>query len=91
MSFTGAKYDDLIVSEVKVGCVHVTLMIKNNLVPAMRLIYSPEKVSKTCQLMSKSLRHRINKVLIQDVAVYISGKFDNKMYFLSSNLNTISL
>ncbi|XP_078341372.1 uncharacterized protein LOC111108757 isoform X1 [Crassostrea virginica] len=72
MSFTGAKYNDIKVCKVKEGCVHVTLMIRNNLVPALRSLYSPEDVSKTCQMMSKSLRHRINKVLIQDVAVYTS-------------------
>lgn len=82
MSFTGAKYNDIKVCEVKEGCVHVTLMIRNNLVPALRSLYSPEDVSKTCQIMSKSLRHRINKVLIQDVAVYTSGMFDDKLYFL---------
>ena len=79
-SFTGAKDDDILVSAVKEGCIHVTLMIRNHLIPILRSLYSPKNLRETCQRMSKSLQHRIIKVLIEDVPVY-TGTFEVKMYF----------
>ena len=79
-SFTGAKDGDIMVSAVKEGCIHVTLMIRNHLISQMRSLYSPKNLQKTCQRMSKSLQHRIIKVLIEDVAVYTSGMFKVKIH-----------
>lgn len=80
-SFTDAQYCDIIVCEVKQGCVHVTLMIKEELIPILQSLYSPENCRKTCQLMSKSLQHPIIKVLIRGDVVYTSGKLKVKIHF----------
>lgn len=79
-SFTGAKEGDIMVSAVKEGCIHVTLMIRTQLIPPLRSLYSPKNRRETCQRVSKSLQHRIIKVLIEDVAVYTSGTFELKIH-----------
>lgn len=79
-SFTSAKEGDIMVSAVKEGCIHVTLMIRTQIIPPLRSLYSPKKLRETCQRMSKSLQHKIIKVLIEDVAVYISGTFELKIH-----------
>ena len=76
-SLTGAKYSDIIVNEVKRGSVHVTIMIRNYLVPKLQSLYMPENLTKTCQRMSQDLRHQIIKVVIQEVVVYTSGMFSS--------------
>ena len=81
-SFTGAKEGDIMVSAVKEGCIHVTLMIRNHLIPILRSLYSPKNLKETCQRMSKSLQHKIIKVLIEDVAVYTSGTFELKIHLI---------
>lgn len=81
ISFTDAEYADITVAEVKEGCIHVTLTIRNHLIPKLRSLYSPENLRETCQRMSKSLQHRIIKVLIEGVAIYTSGTFEVKIHF----------
>lgn len=81
-SFTGAKYCDIIVCEVKEGCIHVTLMIKEELIPTLRSLFSPENCRETCQQMPNSLQHPIIKVLIRGDVVYKSGTFEVNINFL---------
>lgn len=74
-SFTGAQYDDIIVAGVKSGCVIVTFMIRNCLIPKLRRLYTSERESMTCQWMLKlPLKYKIMKVMIQDDVIYMSGK-----------------
>lgn len=73
MSFTGASYADIIVSELKWGCIHVTFMIKNNYISKLKLLFQQESRSKTLEKMSNALKHKIKKVVIQDHDVYQSG------------------
>lgn len=72
--FTKGQYDDIIVAGVKNGCVIVTLMIRNCLIPKLRKLYTSEKRSMTCQWMLKfPLKYKILKVMIQDDLIYMSG------------------
>ena len=73
LSFTGASYPDIIVSELKWGCVHVTFMIRNNHIFKLKLLFQHENRSKTLEKMSHALKHKIKKVVIQDHEVYQSG------------------
>lgn len=41
--FTKGQYDDIIVAGVKTGCVIVTLLIRNCLIPKLRKLYTSEK------------------------------------------------
>lgn len=75
-SFTGAQYDDIIVAGVKSGCVIVTFMIRNCLIPKLRRLYTSERESMTCQWMLKlPLKYKIMKVMIQDDVIYMSDAF----------------
>ncbi|XP_065942955.1 uncharacterized protein [Magallana gigas] len=66
-----ANYDDILVSGVKTGCVIVTMMIRNCLIPKLRALYTSEKLTLTCHWMLKlSLKHKIMKVMIQDEVIY---------------------
>lgn len=72
--FTKGQYDDIIVAGVKTGCVIVTLMIRNCLIPKLRKLYTSEKGSMTCQWMLKlPLKYKLMKVMIQDDLIYMSG------------------
>lgn len=72
--FTKGQYDDIIVAGVKTGCVIVTLMIRNCLIPKLRKLYTSEKESMTCQWMLKlPLKYKLMKVMIQDDLIYMSG------------------
>lgn len=74
--FTKGQYDDIIVAGVKTGCVIVTLMIRNCLIPKLRKLYTSEKGSMTCQWMLKlPLKYKIMKVMIQDDLIYMSDAF----------------
>ncbi|XP_056021854.1 uncharacterized protein LOC125649231 isoform X2 [Ostrea edulis] len=68
-----ANYDDIIVSGVKNGCVVVTFMIRNCLIPSLRTLYLPSKRSMTCQWMLKlPLHYKTVKVMIEDDVIYMS-------------------
>lgn len=70
-----ANYDDILVSGVKTGCVIVTMMIRNCLIPTLRALYTSEKLTLTCHWMLKlSLKHKIMKVMIQDEVIYPPGR-----------------
>lgn len=74
--FTKGQYDDIIVAGVKTGCVIVTLMIRNCLIPKLRKLYTSEKGSMTCQWMLKlPLKYKLMKVMIQDDLIYMSDAF----------------
>lgn len=71
-----AHYDDILVSGVKNGCVIVTFMLRNCLVPTLKTLYMSEKISMTCQWMLKlSLKYKVMKVMIKDEVIYMSGMF----------------
>lgn len=77
-----ANYDDIIVSGVKNGCVVVTFMIRNCLIPSLRTLYLPSKRSMTCQWMLKlPLHYKTVKVMIEDDVIYMSGKFSFSYFF----------
>lgn len=66
-----ANYDDILVSGLQNGCVIVTMMIRNCLIPKLKAIYTSEKISMTCQWMLKlSMKYQIIKVMIQDEILY---------------------
>lgn len=70
-----ANYDDILVSGVKTGCVIVTMMIRNCLIPKLKALYTSEKLTLTCHWMLKlSLKHKIIKVMIQDEIIYPPGR-----------------
>lgn len=70
-----ANYDDILVSGVKTGCVIVTMMIRNCLIPTLRALYTPEKLTLICHWMLKlSLKYEIIKVMIQDEVIYRLGR-----------------
>lgn len=69
-----ANHDDILVSGVKNGCVIVTMMIRNCLIPTLKALYTSEKISMTCHWMLKlSLKHKIIKVMIQNEVIYPPG------------------
>lgn len=75
-AFTEAQYDDIIVAGVKSGCVIVTFMIRNCLIPKLRKLYKSEKGSMACQWMFKlPLKYKIIKVMIQEDLIYMSDAF----------------
>nr|XP_022334764.1 uncharacterized protein LOC111131490 isoform X2 [Crassostrea virginica] len=72
-SILQANYDDILVSGVKEGCVIVTFMIRNCLIPKLKAIYLSEKQNMTCQWMLKlPLKFKIMKIIIQDDVLYMS-------------------
>lgn len=74
-TLTHANYDDILVSGVKTGCVIVTMMIRNCLIPTLKALYTSEKLTLTCHRMLKlSLKHKIIKVMIQDEIIYPPGR-----------------
>nr|XP_022308755.1 uncharacterized protein LOC111114647 isoform X2 [Crassostrea virginica] len=61
-----ANYDDVIVCGIKNGCVIVIFMIRNYLIPHLRVLFgSKEKI-----LFQKMLKHRIFKVVVRDDIIY---------------------
>ena len=66
---TGAEYNDIYVSEVNNGCVKVCFMVRNHLIPKLRKCYMPENINNTHQSLSKDLRNKIIKMVIQDEVV----------------------
>lgn len=76
----GAQYDDVLVCGVKEGCVIVTFMIRNCLIPSLKDLYSSEKQNMVCQWMLKlQFKYKIMKVVIEDDEVFMSGmSFGNK-------------
>ncbi|XP_078340290.1 uncharacterized protein LOC111110476 isoform X2 [Crassostrea virginica] len=66
---TGAEYNDIYVSEVNNGCVKVCFMVRNHLIPKLRKCYMPENINNTHQILSKDLRNKIIKMVIQDEVV----------------------
>lgn len=83
-SFTHAQFDDIIVCGVRNGCVIVTFMIRNCLIPTSRAFYVSEKQSMTCH---QKLKHNIIKVIINDEVVYMPGTiFKNFFVYVCKNL-----
>lgn len=77
-SILQANYDDILVCGVKEGCVIVTFMIRNCLIPKLKAIYLSEKQNMTCQWMLKlPLKFKIMKIIIQDDVLYMSGNVSN--------------
>ena len=71
-----AQYDDVLVCGVKEGCVIVTFMIRNCLIPSLKDLYSSEKQYMVCQCMLKlQFKFQIMKVVIEDDVVYMSGMY----------------
>lgn len=69
---TNAQFGDILVSGVKTGCVIVTFMIRNCLIPTLRSLYKPEKLAYQWML-KLPLKHKIMKVMIEDEVIYMSG------------------
>ena len=67
---TNAQFDDVLVCGVGDGCVIVTFMIRNCLIPTLRAFYMSEKPSMACH---QKLKHKIIKVIINDEVVYTPG------------------
>ena len=65
-----ANYDDVIVSGVENGCVIVTFMMRNYLIPCLKALFKSEERI----IFQKILEMKIFKVIIQDDIVYIKGK-----------------
>ena len=74
MFLTGAKYDDIYVSQVSNGCVQVCFMVKNHLIPKLRKCYMPENINKTHQSLSTDFKNKIIEVVIQDEVMDLSSK-----------------
>lgn len=72
VALLNAQYDDVLVRGVKEGCVIVTFMIRNCLLPSLKAFYESEKRNTTCQW---ELKFKIMKVMIEDRVVYMSGTF----------------
>lgn len=71
VNITGAQFDDILVTGVKTGCVIVTFMIRNCLIPKLRSLYTPEKLAYQWML-NLPLKHKIVKVIIEDEVIYMS-------------------
>lgn len=69
---TNAQFGDILVSGVKTGCVIVTFMIRNCLIPTLRSLYTLEKLAYQWML-KLPLKHKIMKVMIEDEVIYMSG------------------
>lgn len=69
-----ANYDDIIVSGVENGCVIVTFMMRNYLIPFLKALFKSEERI----IFQKILEMKIFKVIIQDDIVYIRGTFLHK-------------
>ena len=80
---TGAEYNDIIVSEVNNGCVKVCFMVRNHLIPKLRLCYNTENIINTPQSLSKGFRNKIIEVVIQNEVVDLSGM---SFFLTKSNL-----
>lgn len=77
-----ANYDDILLTGLQNGCVIVTMMIRNCLIPTLKALYTSEKIGMTCHWMLKlSLKYKIMKVMIQDEILYPPG-----MYLPTSHL-----
>lgn len=74
VNITGAQFDDILVTGVKTGCVIVTFMIRNCLIPTLRSLYTPEKLAYQWML-KLPLKHKIVKVIIEDEVIYMSGMY----------------
>lgn len=66
---TKAKYHQIVVKEIKKGCVSVSFMISNRIIPVLRSLYMSDNLHKTLRRMS-SLKHTVLKVTIQDDIIY---------------------
>ena len=75
VALLNAQYDDVLVCGVKEGCVIVTFMIRNCLLPSLKAFYESEKRNTTCQW---ELKFKIMKVMIEDRVVYMSGTILSK-------------
>lgn len=71
VNITDAQFDDILVTGVKTGCVIVTFMIRNCLIPKLRSLYTPEKLAYQWML-NLPLKHKIVKVIIEDEVIYMS-------------------
>ena len=69
-----AKYNEIVVSMIGKGCVSVTFMISDRLIPVLRSLYMNDNLHKTLQKMS-SLKHSILKVSIEDEIIYTSSMY----------------
>nr|XP_022302688.1 uncharacterized protein LOC111110476 isoform X3 [Crassostrea virginica] len=87
---TGAEYNDIYVSEVNNGCVKVCFMVRNHLIPKLRKCYMPENINNTHQSLSKDLRNKIIKVVIQDEVVDLSDvhRFGNILKLKDHDVNS---
>lgn len=91
-SILQANYDDILVSGVKEGCVIVTFMIRNCLIPKLKAIYLSEKQNMTCQWMLKlPLKFKIMKIIIQDDVLYMSGNVSNEKKSICMKIPTVLL
>lgn len=81
---TNAQFDDILVCGVRNGCVIVTFMIRNCLIPTLRAFYMSEKQSMACHL---KLKHKIIKVVINDEVVFMPGTiFFNFFVYVCKNV-----
>lgn len=71
-ALTEVQYDDILVAGVKSGCVIVTFMIRNCLIPKLKTLYTSKEGSTTSQWMSK-LQYKIIKIMVQDEVIFMSG------------------
>lgn len=86
-----ANYDDIVVSGVKTGCVIVTMMIRNCLIPSLKALYTSEKLTLTCHWMLKlSLKYKIMKVVIKDDVLYPPGRSWVIINLPSSNTSSVN-
>lgn len=86
-----ANYDDIVVSGVKTGCVIVTMMIRNCLIPSLKALYTSEKLTLTCHWMLKlSLKYKIMKVVIKEDVLYPPGRSWVIINLPSSNTSSVN-
>lgn len=76
---TNAQFDDVLVCGVRNGCVIVTFMIRNCLIPTLRAFYLSEKQTMA---FHGELKHKIINVTIKDDVLYMPGTF---FLFLQEN------
>ncbi|XP_078320386.1 uncharacterized protein LOC111116379 [Crassostrea virginica] len=83
-----ASYDDVIVSGVENGCVIVTFMMRNYLIPCLKALFKSEERI----IFQKILEMKIFKVIIQDDIVYIKDRLlDERKSELGQCLKTLPL
>ena len=68
-----ANYHDVILSGVENGCVIVTFMMRNYLIPCLKALFKSEERI----IFQKKLEMKIFKVIIQEDIVYNKGKFSH--------------